>query len=175
MQTSRREVDFGHRFPLFVGFPLFSSTFPECHERSAMKFVLRVVGWISKAEEAMAIASSSFRRAAVCCTGFRCAYHGWRFDSDGKCLSIPQSESGGRDEAQVAACPKVYPTHVRRHERLCMADSCTSKSAVQCLFNETTPRRAIHPDTELSYSSSTYTIVREKSFAPAVAARSRTY
>eukprot|EP00904_Undaria_pinnatifida_P002163 jgi/Undpi1/11948/HiC_scaffold_4.g01647.m1 len=41
-----------------------------------------------------------------------CAYHAWRFDSDGKCLSIPQSESGGRDEAQPSACAKVYPTQV---------------------------------------------------------------
>ena len=48
----------------------------------------------------------------------RCAYHGWRFDSDGKCLSIPQSERGGKDEAQDAACTKVYPTQVRQSERL---------------------------------------------------------
>ena len=48
----------------------------------------------------------------------RCAYHGWRFDSDGKCLSIPQSERGGKDEAQAAACTKVYPTQVRQSERL---------------------------------------------------------
>ncbi|CAM9359571.1 unnamed protein product [Ascophyllum nodosum] len=41
-----------------------------------------------------------------------CAYHAWRFDADGKCLSIPQSESGGRDEAQPKACAKVYPTQV---------------------------------------------------------------
>eukprot|EP00903_Cladosiphon_okamuranus_P022582 g20777.t1 len=41
-----------------------------------------------------------------------CAYHGWRFDSDGKCLSIPQSDSGGRDEAAPNACAKVYPTQV---------------------------------------------------------------
>lgn len=43
----------------------------------------------------------------------RCAYHGWRFDARGKCLVIPQSDSGGRDEAQKAACAKVYPTKVR--------------------------------------------------------------
>lgn len=42
----------------------------------------------------------------------RCAYHAWRFDSDGKCLSIPQSDRGGKDEAQPAACAKVYPTQV---------------------------------------------------------------
>ena len=42
----------------------------------------------------------------------RCAYHAWRFDADGKCLSIPQSDSGGRDEAQPKACAKVYPTQV---------------------------------------------------------------
>ncbi|CAN0374605.1 unnamed protein product, partial [Laminaria digitata] len=41
-----------------------------------------------------------------------CAYHGWRFDNDGKCLSIPQSERGGKDEALTAACAKVYPTQV---------------------------------------------------------------
>ncbi|CAM9359646.1 unnamed protein product [Ascophyllum nodosum] len=41
-----------------------------------------------------------------------CAYHAWRFDADGKCLNIPQSESGGRDEAQPKACAKVYPTQV---------------------------------------------------------------
>eukprot|EP00752_Nemacystus_decipiens_P010518 g9366.t1 len=41
-----------------------------------------------------------------------CAYHAWRFDADGKCLSIPQSDSGGRDEAQPKACAKVYPTQV---------------------------------------------------------------
>ena len=42
----------------------------------------------------------------------RCAYHAWRFDSDGKCLSIPQSERGGKDEAQDRACVKHYPTQV---------------------------------------------------------------
>ena len=42
----------------------------------------------------------------------RCAYHGWRFDSNGKCLRIPQSESGGKDEIQAAACAKAYPTQV---------------------------------------------------------------
>ncbi|CAM9724008.1 unnamed protein product [Pylaiella littoralis] len=40
------------------------------------------------------------------------AYHGWRFDADGKCLRIPQSDAGGRDEAQPKACAKVYPTQV---------------------------------------------------------------
>ncbi|CAN0442832.1 unnamed protein product, partial [Ectocarpus sp. 8 AP-2014] len=39
-----------------------------------------------------------------------CAYHAWRFDADGKCLSIPQSDRGGKDEAQPKACAKVYPT-----------------------------------------------------------------
>ncbi|CAN0003370.1 unnamed protein product [Scytosiphon promiscuus] len=41
-----------------------------------------------------------------------CAYHAWRFDADGKCLSIPQSDNGGKDEAQPKACAKVYPTQV---------------------------------------------------------------
>ncbi|CAM9591100.1 unnamed protein product [Scytosiphon promiscuus] len=41
-----------------------------------------------------------------------CAYHAWRFDADGKCLSIPQSDRGGKDEAQPKACAKVYPTQV---------------------------------------------------------------
>ncbi|CAM9289043.1 unnamed protein product, partial [Hapterophycus canaliculatus] len=41
-----------------------------------------------------------------------CAYHAWRFDADGKCLSIPQSDKGGKDEAQPKACVKVYPTQV---------------------------------------------------------------
>lgn len=41
-----------------------------------------------------------------------CAYHAWRFDSDGKCLTIPQSERGGKDEALIAACAKAYPTQV---------------------------------------------------------------
>lgn len=44
----------------------------------------------------------------------RCAYHGWRFDSDGKCLKIPQSKRSGKDEAQVAACAKAYPTQVKQ-------------------------------------------------------------
>ncbi|CAN0159054.1 unnamed protein product, partial [Laminaria digitata] len=41
-----------------------------------------------------------------------CAYHAWRFDSDGKCLSIPQSNRESADKAQPAACAKVYPTQV---------------------------------------------------------------
>ncbi|CAM9176121.1 unnamed protein product [Ectocarpus sp. 13 AM-2016] len=41
-----------------------------------------------------------------------CAYHAWRFDADGKCLSIPQSDRGGKDEAQPKACAKIYPTQV---------------------------------------------------------------
>ncbi|CAM9304440.1 unnamed protein product [Scytosiphon promiscuus] len=41
-----------------------------------------------------------------------CAYHAWRFDADGKCLIIPQSDRGGKDEAQPKACAKVYPTQV---------------------------------------------------------------
>ena len=43
----------------------------------------------------------------------RCAYHAWRFDSDGKCVKIPQSERGGKDEARAAACIKPYPTQAR--------------------------------------------------------------
>lgn len=45
-----------------------------------------------------------------CGVSHRCAYHAWRFDADGKCLSIPQSGRGGKDESQPAACAKVYPT-----------------------------------------------------------------
>ncbi|CAM9115130.1 unnamed protein product [Ectocarpus fasciculatus] len=41
-----------------------------------------------------------------------CAYHAWRFDADGKCLNIPQSDRGGKDEARPKACAKVYPTQV---------------------------------------------------------------
>ncbi|CAM9198298.1 unnamed protein product, partial [Sphacelaria rigidula] len=41
-----------------------------------------------------------------------CAYHGWRFDADGKCLKIPQSDRDGRDEAQPAACAAAHPTKV---------------------------------------------------------------
>ncbi|CAM9136641.1 unnamed protein product [Sphacelaria rigidula] len=41
-----------------------------------------------------------------------CAYHAWRFDADGKCLKIPQSNRNGRDEAQPAACAVSYPTKV---------------------------------------------------------------
>lgn len=44
---------------------------------------------------------------------FRCTYHAWRFDADGKCLSIPQSDKGGKDESNPKACAKVYPTQVR--------------------------------------------------------------
>lgn len=43
---------------------------------------------------------------------YRCTYHAWRFDSDGKCLSIPQSDKGGKDENNPKACAKVYPTQV---------------------------------------------------------------
>lgn len=42
----------------------------------------------------------------------RCAYHAWRFNSAGECLSIPQSNNGGRDEVQPAACARVHPTQV---------------------------------------------------------------
>ncbi|CAM9184538.1 unnamed protein product [Scytosiphon promiscuus] len=41
-----------------------------------------------------------------------CTYHAWRFDADGKCLSIPQSDRGGKDEASPRACMKPYPTQV---------------------------------------------------------------
>eukprot|EP00903_Cladosiphon_okamuranus_P017658 g16261.t1 len=41
-----------------------------------------------------------------------CTYHAWRFDSDGKCLDIPQSDKGGKDESNPRACAKVYPTQV---------------------------------------------------------------
>ncbi|CAM9329150.1 unnamed protein product, partial [Ectocarpus sp. 12 AP-2014] len=41
-----------------------------------------------------------------------CAYHAWRFDADGKCLSIPQSDRGGKDETNPRACAKLYPTQV---------------------------------------------------------------
>lgn len=43
----------------------------------------------------------------------RCTYHAWKFDSDGKCLSIPQSDKSGKDEKNPKACAKVYPTQVR--------------------------------------------------------------
>ncbi|CAM9907050.1 unnamed protein product, partial [Sphacelaria rigidula] len=41
-----------------------------------------------------------------------CVYHAWRFDADGKCLKIPQSNRDGKDEAQPSACATVYPTKV---------------------------------------------------------------
>eukprot|EP00904_Undaria_pinnatifida_P002166 jgi/Undpi1/11950/HiC_scaffold_4.g01649.m1 len=52
-------------------------------------------------------ASGDFADAEV-----RCAYHAWRFNSEGKCLNIPQSERGGKDELSPAACLEVYPTQV---------------------------------------------------------------
>ncbi len=46
-----------------------------------------------------------------------CAYHAWRFDSEGKCVSIPQSkdkETEAKNCANNKSCAKVYPTQVRQ-------------------------------------------------------------
>ena len=46
-----------------------------------------------------------------------CAYHGWRFNSEGKCVSIPQSkdkETEAKHCANSKSCAKVYPTQVRQ-------------------------------------------------------------
>ena len=41
-------------------------------------------------------------------SGLRCAYHGWKFDADGKCLETPTVPS---DEAyRERVCLKSYPT-----------------------------------------------------------------
>ena len=42
-----------------------------------------------------------------------CAYHGWRFDADGKCVSIPQSidkETEAKHCANSKSCAIAYPT-----------------------------------------------------------------
>ncbi|MEO1378495.1 MAG: Rieske 2Fe-2S domain-containing protein [Cyanobacteria bacterium J06635_10] len=46
-----------------------------------------------------------------------CAYHAWRFNSEGKCVSIPQSkdkETEARNCANSKSCAKVYPTQIRQ-------------------------------------------------------------
>lgn len=45
-----------------------------------------------------------------------CAYHAWRFNSQGECVSIPQSkdkETEAKNCANSRSCAKVYPTQVR--------------------------------------------------------------
>ena len=42
-----------------------------------------------------------------------CAYHAWRFDGEGNCVSIPQSqdkETEARHRANLKSCAVVYPT-----------------------------------------------------------------
>ena len=42
-----------------------------------------------------------------------CAYHGWRFDTDGKCVKIPQSQTPeleAQHRANPKSCAIVYPT-----------------------------------------------------------------
>ncbi len=46
-----------------------------------------------------------------------CAYHAWRFNSEGKCVSIPQSfdkETEKKHCASSRSCATVYPTQVRQ-------------------------------------------------------------
>ena len=46
-----------------------------------------------------------------------CAYHAWRFNSQGKCVSIPQSldkETEAKHCANSRSCAVVYPTQVRQ-------------------------------------------------------------
>lgn len=39
-----------------------------------------------------------------------CAYHAWRFDGDGQCVSIPQADSQEKACASPRACVKSFPT-----------------------------------------------------------------
>ena len=44
-----------------------------------------------------------------------CAYHAWSFDGEGKCTSIPQTKTEGKEAALKAkskSCVKSYPTMV---------------------------------------------------------------
>ena len=46
-----------------------------------------------------------------------CAYHAWRFNSEGKCVSIPQSkdkETEAKNCANSSSCATVYPTQERQ-------------------------------------------------------------
>ncbi|MGD1716543.1 Rieske 2Fe-2S domain-containing protein [Dapis sp. BLCC M172] len=46
-----------------------------------------------------------------------CAYHAWRFNSEGKCVSIPQSkdkETEAKNCANSKSCAVVYPTQERQ-------------------------------------------------------------
>jgi phthalate 4,5-dioxygenase oxygenase subunit len=41
-------------------------------------------------------------------SGLRCAYHGWKFDVNGKCMDLPTEECGERLTERM--CTKAYPT-----------------------------------------------------------------
>lgn len=45
----------------------------------------------------------------TCDGGIRCAYHGWQFDADGRCLDIPSEppESGFREQIRLPAYPTL--------------------------------------------------------------------
>ncbi len=41
--------------------------------------------------------------------GLRCAYHGWKFDIDGKCLDMPNEPPGSSAKEKI--CHRSYPAH----------------------------------------------------------------
>ena len=46
----------------------------------------------------------------------QCAYHGWRFNSEGACTSVPQAENSEQEHKAVAnhkSCAVSYPVQVR--------------------------------------------------------------
>ena len=50
-----------------------------------------------------------------------CSYHGWAFNGEGKCVSIPQAKDKAAEELACSsgrACAASYPTQVLQGEQL---------------------------------------------------------
>lgn len=66
----------------------------------------------------------------------QCSYHGWCFDSEGACTSVPQAENPEQEHTAAAhtrACATVYPTQVcLQHQTDCLCSQCQACTYVAC-------------------------------------------
>lgn len=68
----------------------------------------------------------------------QCAYHGWRFDSEGHCTKVPQAESKDEESRimhQSKACVAIFPTQIQQDVLWVWADA-SPNAKLDCLAKQ---------------------------------------
>lgn len=68
----------------------------------------------------------------------QCAYHGWRFNTEGTCTTVPQAENSDREQKAAGhprACVPSYPVQVQHHLLWVWADA-SPNAQLECLSKQ---------------------------------------